>query len=70
MEIDHQGQLYRVEAHSQYVLIVPAEGGPVSMFSTDEGEPYYELARATFDGFEWNLSVLHELIDSCVQDRS
>ena len=63
LDLEHHGQLYRVEAHARYVLIVPASGGEVQYFSTDEGEPHYELAREAFDGFEWNLTVLYAMID-------
>ena len=62
LDIEHHEQLYHVEGHARYVLIVPASGGEVQYFSTDKGEPHYELAREAFDGFEWNLPVLHEMI--------
>ena len=70
LAIDHHGRRYRVEAKWEYLLIAPDEGGEVQYFSTDEGEPHYKLARAAFDGFDWNFAVLRELIDICVQDRS
>ena len=63
VSLQYQGRTYRAEAHARYVSIERLEDGHLRQISTDDGAEHFEMAREAFDGFEWDLTTLMELID-------
>ncbi len=55
--------LYQASAVYDGVRVKSAPNGQEVLFSVETGSPHSDLALEVFDGFEWNMTSLAELID-------
>ncbi len=63
LHVRHHGVLYRVSAVYDGVRVMPEPDGQNVLFSVEKGSPHRDLALEVFDGFEWNLTRLAEMLD-------
>ena len=63
VNIDDLDRSYHVEALERRLSIQRLPDGGVMLFSTDKGAPHRELTEMVFDGFEWELTTLMQMID-------
>ena len=54
---------YRAAAYKRHVSIERQGSDQVEYFSTVDGAEYCALARAAFDGVQWDLPTLTELVE-------
>jgi hypothetical protein len=63
VNIDYLDYRYHGEALEKRISIQRLPDGGVMLFSTDKGAPHQELTEMVFDGFEWELTTLMQMID-------